>query len=246
MGPVRTVKTYLRRLASGRGRGDSSRLQLADNERSEFVAQVRGNTSFKSGVATPIISFDDLRNFMKTSDDAGSFMRHLQLDELAQRPDLTAEFGQQGADAFASCGRDSNGIGMFFGKASHSVAVAIQLIGLIQHHESGFSVGADFFEDIIDGFDLLLGAGMARIDNMEEEVSLDDFFEGGLESFNQAMRQLANKTDGIGKQDILVRGQPQTTGGGVERGEKLVFGEHTGTRESIEQGGFARVRITDD
>ncbi len=60
------------------------------------------------------------------------------------------------------------------------------------------------------------------------------------------MRQFADETHGVREQNILVRGQSQSSGGRVERGEQFVLGQNAGAGERVEQGGFAGVRVADD
>jgi len=50
------------------------------------------------------------------------------------------------------------------------------------------------------------------------------------------VRQIANKSDGIGQDDLAAIGQAQTTGQGVQSGEQLVGCVGSGASQRIEQG----------
>ena len=87
---------------------------------------------------------------------------------------------------------------------------------------------------------------MTRIHHVDEQVGLDDLFEGRLERLDQPVRQLADEPHGVAQEDVLVRGQAQPAGGRVERGEEHVLGKHLGPRQGIEQRRFAGVGVAHD
>ena len=53
------------------------------------------------------------------------------------------------------------------------------------------------------------------------------------------MRQILHKAHRVAEDDAGFGGKVEPPRGGVERGEQLVFGEHVGFGEAVEQGGFA-------
>jgi len=55
-----------------------------------------------------------------------------------------------------------------------------------------------------------------------------------------------DEADRVGEQDGVAARQADAAGGGVERGEELVLGQHVGLGDRIEQGGFAGVGVADD
>ena len=58
------------------------------------------------------------------------------------------------------------------------------------------------------------------------------------------MRQLAQKTDGIGEKDALLVRQSKASSCRVERREEFVFREHPGAGKEVEQGGLAGIGVT--
>ena len=87
---------------------------------------------------------------------------------------------------------------------------------------------------------------MADVHHVQQQVRLNHFFERRLERLDKSMRQLANETDRVGEQHVLVGRQAQPARGGVERGEQFVFLQDFRAGEGVEQRGFAGVRIADN
>ena len=81
---------------------------------------------------------------------------------------------------------------------------------------------------------------------MQQQVGVFQLFEGRAKSPDQTRRQVADKTDGVGNNHLTIEGEAQTTGRGIEGSEKQVFGQHFTLGESVKQGRFARIGVTDD
>ncbi len=72
---------------------------------------------------------------------------------------------------------------------------------------------------------VLFDIGAAGVDDVEEEIGEDGFFEGGFEGFDESVGEIADEADGVGEEDVLAVGEFAAAGGGIEGGEELVFGE---------------------
>ena len=107
-------------------------------------------------------------------------------------------------------------------------------------------VGMDFGQHIVHVFDFAFVFGVGRIDHVEQHVCQCGFFQRGGESGHQFMRQVLHETDGIGQDDAVFGREIQFARGGVERGEKLVFGQYVGFGKAVEQCGFAGIRVAHD
>lgn len=219
---------------------------MADEVGCEFVVEMRRDSRFETRLIAGVIAFDDLRDFVQAGNHAGFMVRHDQFHELANRSELAAEFIQQQRNALSAAGANGDAMGILLKKASEHIPTAVELINFVEDHQCRFAFSADFFEDGINRFDLFLRLRMADIDDVEEEIGLDDFLERRLESFDEPMRQFANEPDRVGEQHILVGGEAQSTGRGIERGEQFILGQDLGPGERVEQSGFAGVRISDD
>ena len=93
---------------------------------------------------------------------------------------------------------------------------------------------------------MLGGVGIGDVDHVDQEIGEDDFFEGGLERLDEAVRQTADEADGVGDKELLVAAEMELTGGGIECGEEFVLGENGGPGERVEEGGLAGVGVADD
>ena len=70
---------------------------------------------------------------------------------------------------------------------------------------------------------LFFGLRMADVHDVQQQIGLDDFFERGLEGFNQPVRQFADEPHGVGQQHVLIGRQPQPPRCRIERGEEFVL-----------------------
>ena len=102
---------------------------------------------------------------------------------------------------------------------------------------------ADFGQHAVDVLHALLIVGLGNVGHMEQYVGLGGFLQRGGEGGHQAVRQVAHEADGVGEDDAVLTVEIQAAGGGVERGEELVFGQHVGFGEAVKQTGFAGVGV---
>ncbi len=49
----------------------------------------------------------------------------------------------------------------------------------------------------MDGVELLLGVGMADVQDVKKNVGVDGFFEGGTETGDEIVGQIADEADGV-------------------------------------------------
>ena len=103
--------------------------------------------------------------------------------------------------------------------------------------------GADFGQHAVDVFHPLLVVGLGNVGHMEQYVGLGSFLQRGGEGGHQAVRQVAHEAYGVGEDDAVFAVEIQATGGGIERSEELVFGQHIGFGEAVKQTGFAGVGV---
>ena len=87
---------------------------------------------------------------------------------------------------------------------------------------------------------------MADIHHVQEQFGLHHLLQRRLEGLHQAVGQLADETDRVRQEYVLVGRQPQPPRGRVQRGEKLVLRQRGGAGQGVEQGGFAGVGVADD
>ncbi len=158
--------------------------------------------------------------------------------------DLFAAAGVERFKVLAGMGADENrvgrevaGVGDLFGRGG---------VDFVEDGDGGFVGRAEFAEDGERGFVVFGDGGVGDVEDVNQKIGDKDFFERGLEGFDETVGEAADKTDGVGDEEFLVVGQQELPRGGVERGEEFVFGEDGGAGEFIEEGGFAGVGVADD
>ena len=119
-------------------------------------------------------------------------------------------------------------------------------VHFIEDGEDGFIDGAEFLEDGEGGLVVLDDVGVGDVEDVDQEIGEDDFFERGLEGFDETVGQAADETDGVGDEELLVAAELKLAGGGVEGREEFIFGENGGAGEGVEEGRFAGVGVADD
>src|SRR5260221_4513508 len=135
---------------------------------------------------------------------------------------------------------------MSFKETRHTIPAAVELIDLVQHHYRWFAFRADFLEDRIHSFYLFVRLLVTDINDVQQQIGLNHFFERGFKRFDQAMRQFSNKSDRVSQPNVLIYRQAPTPGGGIERCKQFVFSKHVRAGERVEQRGFPSIGVTDD
>lgn len=194
---------------------------------------MRRDARFELGFVAFVIAFDHLRGLVETRDHRGSFVRNFKFDEFANGTKADAEFGEEISNTFAGFGGDGDRVGIVFTKTRHQFGAA-EAIDFVENHQRRFAARADFFEDGVDGIDLVDRVRVADVNDVEKQVGLDDFFQSGFEGFDEAVRKFANETHCVGEEDVLVSRQTETARGWIERGEQAIFGEDRGAGKRVE------------
>ncbi len=101
-------------------------------------------------------------------------------------------------------------------------------------------------EQRLGRLDVLIARGIARVDDVEQQVGVGGLLERRAEGGEQVLRQLADEADGVGDHHLALLGEAQAARARVERGEQLVLGEHVGAGQRVEQRALAGVGVADD
>jgi len=88
--------------------------------------------------------------------------------------------------------------------------------------------------------------GVGDVHHVQQGVGFGDLLQRGAEGGHQLGGQLLDEADRVGEEGGVAARQADAAGGGVERGEELVLGQHVGLGDCVEQGGFASVGVADD
>ena len=117
-------------------------------------------------------------------------------------------------------------------------------VDLVEHDDLRQLGGADLFEHIADGAHLLVALFLIdrTIDDVHEQVAGERLLERRGKRVDEAVRQLANKTDGV-RNRVIATDVLELTGRWVERLEEPVATRHLGTREGVKEAGLAHICI---
>ena len=107
-------------------------------------------------------------------------------------------------------------------------------------------LGLHLPDDPVDGLDLCHRVDIGTVDDVQEQISVDDFFQGGAERLDQLGGQMPDETDGIGEDHRPAVLELAAAGGGFQGGEQRVLHQNAGSGEGVEQAGLAGVGVADD
>ena len=80
---------------------------------------------------------------------------------------------------------------------------------------------------------MFFDARMADVDDVNQKVCFIHFFERCFEGLDQRVRQIAQKSDGIGEQHSLFVRQSETARRRIERSEQTIFRDDIGAGEQV-------------
>ena len=117
-------------------------------------------------------------------------------------------------------------------------------VDLVEHDDLRQLGGADLFEHIADGAHLLVALFLIdrTIDDVHEQVAGERLLERRGKRVNEAVRQLADKTDGV-RNRVIATNVLKLTCRRVECLEEPVATRYLGAREGVEEAGLAHIRI---
>jgi len=119
------------------------------------------------------------------------------------------------------------------------------VIDFIEDSNTRHNIGTDLFQHFIGDLKLALKAGIAGIDDVEQQRGIKRFVERGLERRDEAVRQVLDETDRVADQHARHAFRVEGTHGGVERREQFVGNQHFAAGKRAHQGGFAGIGIAD-
>src|ERR1044071_5960713 len=101
-------------------------------------------------------------------------------------------------------------------------------------------------EDSFDRFELLLPAGIDRVNEVYQQIAIANLFERGAKGGEQIGRQVAYESDRVVDDDFLFARQAQPTRSRVERGEHSLLRVNVARSERVQKRRLARVGIADN
>src|SRR5690606_12232131 len=101
-------------------------------------------------------------------------------------------------------------------------------VDLVPDGEGGHGAGAEFVEDGAGDVVFAFPSGGGGVDDVEQDVGEEDFFERGAEGGGELGGEAVDEADGVDEDGREAGGEGGAAGGGVERGEELVLDEGAG------------------
>ena len=102
-------------------------------------------------------------------------------------------------DAGAFLGRDGDCAGE---PSEQTIDIGVE-VDLVEDHDLGNVLCADGMQRPAHGVDIALYIGRRGVDHVQQQVGVDHDVEGALERFNQLSRELADKADRVGEEELL-------------------------------------------
>ncbi len=93
-------------------------------------------------------------------------------------------------------GADGNRIGIPI-QYRIQVAWILNLVNFVQNKQSILLFDPNFFENFVDGTNLIGDFRVADISNMNQKIGLTSFLQRRFETGDQAVWQVPDKTDGV-------------------------------------------------
>lgn len=135
------------------------------------------------------------------------------------------------------------------------------MVDFVEDVDGGGVFQVELGEDVFDFGDFLRHVWVACVDDVEDEIGVDGFVEGGAESLDELGWKVLDESDGVGEEDggggrkrigyrVLsiesAGGDPHFSHARIEGGEKFVGYVGAFFGERVEEGGFTGVGVADD
>jgi hypothetical protein len=164
--------------------------------------------------------------------DVAAGPRHDQLDHPVRAAQAVGHHPQEIVDALAGLGRQQHGtvepVGQLLGRLRRPV-------GLVDHDQLGHLARPDLPQHRAHGRHLRLDVGRRAVHHVDQEIGQPHRVEGGPESLDQLVGQLAHEAHRVGHQHRLTAGQGELARARVERHEQPVPRQRVGIGQPVEQ-----------
>src|SRR5712691_7849542 len=117
-------------------------------------------------------------------------------------------------------------------------------VDLVEDDEARQVLRADLVEHFLGHRELALEAGIAGIDDVDEQGRLERFIERRLERCDQPVRQILDEADRVADEHTRNALGLQGPHRGIERREELVRDQRLASRQRSHQGRLARIRVS--
>ncbi len=207
----------------------------------ELVAEGERDGGIDFDAAFHIFEPFDLGGAVQEGEQVVAVRRQEQFQVAPGMGELGGQPFLQAVEAIAGAGGNEDGVWMFPPDAVEFQGVG-NPVALVEDGDGRKQVGLNLAQNLAGGDMVRFDGRAGGVQDFNEKVGFGDFFQGGLERFDQLVRQFADEADGVGEQQVLASGQAEAADGGVQRGEELVLDQDARVGQGVEQAGFAGIR----
>jgi len=186
----------------------------------------------------------DVAVLVETGDDIVAVVRDEEFGGAEGVGDQFDAARFEDVEAGAAAGADEKRVGHEVARAGEHGGVGG--VDFVEDREDGLVGGAELIEHAERGGVVFLEVRVGDVDDVYQKIGDDGFLEGGFERLDEPVRETADEADGVGDEELVIAGEKELAGGGVEGGEEFVLGENVGAGEGVQEGGFAGVGVADD
>ena len=105
---------------------------------------------------------------------------------------------------------------------------------------------ADLGQNLVHiGASELIRSGPGNVADVQDDIGLAHFIQGGPEGFHQFVRQVGDEADGVGDYGRPAPWQVKLAEGRVQGGEQHRLGQDVGVGQAVEQGRLAGIGVAD-
>ena len=92
---------------------------------------------------------------------------------------------------------------------------------------------------------LAIGVFVGRVHHVDQQIGVCHLFQRRAERFDQLMRQVPHKANGVADEGLVRPGETQLADRGVQGREQAVLDQNPGVGQGIEERGFACIGVPD-
>src|SRR5690606_4598706 len=164
---------------------------------------------------------------------------HLKLDAWSWN--RGADLFQQLFDAFTGVRRNDGGVRLPVADAFDDKRISH--VSLVHHDDLGDVQRVDFAQHSAYCLNLPFRVRVGPVYDVQDQIRIGDFLQGGAEGFHQLSRQVGYESNGVGQgvgQSVLGRG---LANGWIKGGEQRVLHQHPGVGQPVQQRRLASVGV---
>ncbi len=111
----------------------------------------------------------------------------------------------------------------------------LEPVDFVEHDQPINRVESELSQKFLRRADVIVVHGIARVDDVQDQIGVRDLLEGGAERREEVLGQIADEADGVRDDDLPLFWKAKPSRARVEGREELVFREAVRPGERVEQ-----------